>query len=225
MVSQVGDAPFVVDWLPNGRTSLVVRVLEDGRGDAHLIGPRTRAKFKRATGVLRATVIQFKPGWSPSLFGVPAHALTDQVVTLDELWGASSGDVTAALVAARGVPAMLERLSLAIAGRTTFESASARLARRAARMFEQTETRVEAVAQQLGVTGRHLRRAFVDSVGIGPKEFARAVRLQRAIRGSTRSSDWGVIARDAGYYDQAHLIGDFRELVGLTPSAYLARRT
>jgi len=225
MVSPVRDEPFAIEWLPNGRTSLVVRVPEDGRGDAYVIGPRTRAKFKRATGFVRATVIQFKPGWSPSLFGVPANALTDQLVTLDELWGASSGDITTALVAARSVPAMLDRLSRAVAARTPFESASAGLARRAARMFEAAETRVQVVAQQLGVTARHLRRAFVESVGIGPKEFARGVRLHRAIRESARSRDWGVIARDAGYYDQAHLIGDFRDLVGLTPSAYLARRS
>jgi AraC-like DNA-binding protein len=134
------------------------------------------------------------------------------------------GDITADLVPARSISVMIERLSRAIGARTTFESASARLARRAVRMFEASETRVETVAQQSGVTGRHLRRAFVECVGIGPKEFARGVRLQRAISQSTRSSDWGVIARDAGYYDQAHLIGDFRDLVGLTPSAYLARR-
>ena len=223
MISPVRDEPFAIDWLPNGRTSLVVRVPEEGRGDAYVIGPRTRAKFKRATGFVRAAAIQFKPGWSPSLFGVPANEFTDQLITLDDLWGAS-GDVTADLVAARSIPVMLERLSRAIAARTTFESASARLARRAVRMFEATETRVEAVAQQLGVTARHLRRVFVESVGIGPKEFARGVRLQRAINESARSRDWGVIARDAGYYDQAHLIGDFRDLVGLTPSAYLARR-
>jgi AraC-like DNA-binding protein len=223
MVLPAGDEPLAIDWLPDGRTSLVVRVPQDGRGDAYVMGARTRAKFKRATGFVRATMIRFKPGWSPSLFGVPANSLTDQLVTIDDLWGGAS-DLTADLVAARSIPAMLDRLSRAIAARTTFESASARLARRAARMFELTETRVQAVAQQLGVTARHLRRAFVESVGIGPKEFARGVRLQRAIRESARSRDWGVIARDAGYYDQAHLIGDFRDLVGLTPSAYLARR-
>jgi AraC-like DNA-binding protein len=224
MVSPGRDEVFAIDWLPNGRTSLVVRVREDGRGDAYVVGPRTRAKLKRATGFVRATLIQLKPGWSPSLFGVPANALTDQLVTLDDLWGASSGDITADLVAARSVPAMLDRLSRAIAARATFESASAHLARRAARMFEVTETRVQLVAQQLGVTARHLRRAFVESVGVGPKEFARGVRLQRAIRASARSSDWSAIARDTGYYDQAHLIGEFRDLVGLTPSAYVARR-
>ena len=155
MISPVADESLAVDWLPNGRTSLVVRVPEDGRGDAYVVGPRTRAKFKRATGFVRATVIQFKPGWSPSLFGVPANALTDQLVTLDELWGASSGDVTNGLVAARSVPAMLALLSRAVAARTPFESGSAVLARRAARMFELAETRVQVVAQQLGVTARH----------------------------------------------------------------------
>ena len=178
MVSSVRAEPFAVDWLPNGRTSLVVRVGEDGRGDVHVVGPRTRAKLKRATGFARATVIQFKPGWTPSVFGVPANALTDQLVTLDDLWGAPT--ITDDLVAARSVPAMLDRLSRAVARRTTIESASARLARRAARLFEATETRVDAVAKQLGVTARHLRRVFVETVGVGPKEFARGVRLQRA---------------------------------------------
>src|SRR5258708_24179153 len=34
--------------------------------------------------------------------------------------------------------------------------------------------------RSLGVTARHLRRAFTENVGIGPKEFARTVRLQRS---------------------------------------------
>ena len=108
--------------------------------------------------------------------------------------------------------------------RAPSEFTSARLARRAARIFEASEVRVETVASELGVSTRHLRRAFIESVGVPPKEFARGVRLQRAIRASARSKDWSSIARDAGYYDQAHLIGDFRELTGLTPTAFVARR-
>jgi len=66
-------------------------------------------------------------------------------------------------------------------------------------------------------------RVFTESVGIGPKEFARTVRLQRAVRSAATSKDWARIAADADYYDQAHLIGDFREPVGLTPGAFLKR--
>lgn len=91
-------------------------------------------------------------------------------------------------------------------------------------LIEQGESRVEAVATRLGVTARHLRRAFTEAVGVGPKEFARSARLRRALSHTTTSPDWGRIARDAGYYDQAHLVGEFRELMGVTPAAYVKSR-
>jgi AraC-like DNA-binding protein len=222
----VAGRALQVDRLPDGRTTLVMRVMEGGRaGTVSVSGPRTRALLKTATGVARAVILTFKPGWSAPLLGVPASALTDRIVPLGELWGRSGSDLCLELLAARSLPAMLDRLSGAIAARTqhTFEPASARLARRAVRLLEGDEVRVESVAEQLGVTARHLRRAFAESVGIGPKEFARTVRLQRAIRNAATSTDWGRIAADAGYYDQAHLIADFRELVGLTPGAFLKR--
>ncbi|HEY0191532.1 MAG TPA: helix-turn-helix transcriptional regulator, partial [Kofleriaceae bacterium] len=206
-----------VEWLPDGRTHLVIRELENGRGDACVVGPRTRAIFKRATGVRRAMRLRFKAGWSAPLFGVPAHELVDRFVSIDELWGRG---LTAELLAARDASEVLAR---DIVDRDAFESASARLARRAARLLEHDAIRVDRVAEQLGVTARHLRRVFAEHIGIGPKDYARTVRLQRAVRGAIASSDWTRIARDAGYYDQAHLIGEFRELLGFTPGAYAAR--
>jgi len=215
-----------VDRLPDGRTTLVFRVIEEGRkGDVCVAGPRTRALFKNATGVVRAVMLQFKPGWSSPLLGVAANALTDRIVPLEDIWGRSGDDLCLELLAARSLPEVLDRLSDAIALRThqTFEPASARLARRAVHLLEGDEVRVTRVAERLGVTARHLRRAFTESVGIGPKDFARSVRLQRAVRMTAASKDWARIATDAGYYDQAHLIADFRELVGLTPGAFLKR--
>ena len=183
------------------------------RGDVSVAGPRTRAHFKNATGIVRAVAVQFKPGWSASLLGVPASALTDRIVMLEDLWGRSGRDLCLELLETRSLPEALERLTHAIALRTrqNFEPAAARLARRAVRLLEGNQVRVDSVAEQLGVTARHLRRAFTESVGIGPKDFARTVRLQRAVRSAATSKDWGRIAADAGYCDQAHLIADFRE--------------
>jgi len=209
---------------PDGRTLLILRSMGSTQhGDVSVAGPRKSALFKNVTGVTRAVVVQFKPGWSAPLFGVAANALTDRIIHLEDVWGGSGGDLCAELLAAPSVAQMLDRLSVVLRTRHTFEPASALLARRAIRLLERGETRVENIAAQLGVTARHLRRAFTESVGIGPKEFARTVRLQRALRMATTSHDWTRIAADAGYYDQAHLIGDFRELVGLTPGAFLKR--
>lgn len=215
-----------VERLPDGRTDLYIRVLDGGqKGDVTVAGPRTRALFKNATGVARVVMLRFKPGWSAPLLGVAASALTDRMVPLEDVWGRSGGDLCHALLTAQSLPDVLGRLAHAIDLRThhTNEPASARLARRAVRLIEGGETRVESVAERLGVTARHLRRAFTESIGIGPKDFARTVRLQRAVAMTATTTDWARIATDAGYYDQAHLITDFRELIGLTPGAFLKR--
>jgi AraC-like DNA-binding protein len=217
---------FHVDSLPDGRASLVIRAI-DARGDVSIAGPRTRAHFKRVTGVSRAIVVRFKPGWAPLFFGVPTGALKDRIVPLEDVWGRASSDLCADLAAARTSTEAIERLARALALRTTgdIEPTSAALARRAVRLLEDGEARVDRVADRLGVTARHLRRAFVTHVGVAPKEFARSVRLQRALTffGRAQTMSWAHIALDAGYYDQAHLISDFKELVGLTPSAFVQR--
>jgi AraC-like DNA-binding protein len=122
---------------------------------------------------------------------------------------------------------VLDEMSRAIAEHAAQrpEPASARLVRRAVQLIENGEGRVESVASELGVTPRHLRRAFAEGIGVGPKDFARGVRLRRAIALSTTSHDWARIAADAGFYDQAHLIAEFKSLVGLTPGAFLKRQS
>jgi len=172
--------------------------------------------------VSRWFTIDLKRGWSTQLLGVPANLLADRFVHLHDLWGPAGADLCAELLATPAMPAALERVSQAFAARAEHmvEPASARLARRAVRLLETEPVPIATVADRLGVTARHLRRAFLENIGIGPKDFARAVRLHRVVDSATRTSDWGRIAADAGYYDQAHLIADFRALVGVTPGAF-----
>lgn len=217
---------FDLEWLPDGRTALLFRALEGGReGDVWVAGPRTRAILKSKTGIARTVILRFKPGWSVPLLGVAASELTDRIVPLEDVWGRAGRQLCGELLAARSRADVMDRIAWALALRAgqPFETASGQLARRAVRLLEGGEVRVESVADRLGVTARHLRRAFTENVGIGPKEFARAVRLQRAVRMAATSCDWARIAADAGYYDQAHLIADFRQLLGLTPGAFFKR--
>jgi AraC-like DNA-binding protein len=82
---------------------------------------------------------------------------------------------------------------------------------------------VSEVATALRVSERNLRRVFRDTVGVGPKTFARLERFRRALDAARaqEAPRWAVIALDAGYYDQAHLIADFRAIAGVTPQALL----
>ncbi|TIS82827.1 MAG: helix-turn-helix transcriptional regulator, partial [Mesorhizobium sp.] len=53
---------------------------------------------------------------------------------------------------------------------------------------------------------------------------SRIVRFNRALRLSSEpTADWADVAADCGYADQAHLVREFRELAGETPTALSVR--
>lgn len=74
---------------------------------------------------------------------------------------------------------------------------------------------------------RQLERIFECQVGLSPKLFARVARLRLALELSARTTvpDWSSIAVDAGYFDQSHLIRDFRSLTGETPAGFKRLQT
>ncbi len=92
----------------------------------------------------------------------------------------------------------------------------------AANEFERTRglASIAEVAHQLGISLRQFQRRFVAAVGIGPKLFCRMQRFQLVVRAMGQPDhDWTDIAIGAGYFDQAHLIRDFRQFTGTTPRA------
>ena len=72
-----------------------------------------------------------------------------------------------------------------------------------------------------GWTRRRLERTFTRELGIRPKLFARVVRLNAVLVGmdATDRESAVDVALAAGYFDQAHLLRDFRGLAGRTPRA------
>ncbi|MFT3709139.1 MAG: helix-turn-helix transcriptional regulator [Archangium sp.] len=212
-----------VSYLPDGRVHLVFRLLADGRADLSVRGPLTRAHYKRAAALPACARVSFRAGGAYPFFGVPVDELTNRLVLLESLWGRDAnlllercvaevdhgGDATPVILAALG-----DRMR-----RAPFEHASARTARAAMQSLALGEP-VAHVARTLGVSERHLRRAFTSTVGYSPKAFSRVARFQRALSLlRERRADLGSIAGEAGYSDQAHLNHEFRALSSQTPLA------
>ena len=96
---------------------------------------------------------------------------------------------------------------------------------RAVAMLEHDPTRpIADIAAELGVSHGHLDRELGRVVGLSPRALARLLRMRRLLAGiDVRGEvDWAACAADLGWFDQPHLIRDFKRHTGVTPSHYLA---
>ena len=124
----------------------------------------------------------------------------------------------------------MELIERALAAELSEARPARGLARRAVDLVDDAGGRgtVRGWASELGVTDRHLRNLLTHHVGLSPKRYARVTRANRTLRRAERRRragrlDWAELAQESGYYDQSHLIDDFRELMGESPEAFLAR--
>jgi AraC-like DNA-binding protein len=213
--------------LPDGTTHVVLRWHRDAVSVC-VRGPLRRALYKRAPGAPVAVVVQFRPGGAFPFFGAPVAELTDRVVPLDELWS-EAGSLRDRMAATGGDAAAMIALledALAIRLRTRpFEPPGELAVREAiARIDRGAASSIADLASELHISPRTLRRGFLAAVGVSPKTYARMVRFARARGLAAAGRPWADVARSAGYFDQAHLIADFRDLAGASPTEAPAAR-
>jgi AraC-like DNA-binding protein len=81
------------------------------------------------------------------------------------------------------------------------------------------------LAEEIGWSRTRLTQTFRRHVGVTPKHFARILRFRRALAlVQEPDSPLSGVALDAGYYDQPHFNAEFREMSGVTPSAFREAR-
>jgi len=86
---------------------------------------------------------------------------------------------------------------------------------------------VRDVATSVDLSQRRFTQLFASEVGLTPKLFGRVQRFHHAMAllQSAGEIEWAQFAVAQGYFDRSHLIHEFVELSGLTPSDYLRRQT
>lgn len=86
--------------------------------------------------------------------------------------------------------------------------------------------RVTQLLSHLGITKRTLDRQFMNHTGLTPKEFARVVRFQTVMKRllAADSVDWQELVNLYGYYDQSHLIDEFRYATTFPPEMLLRQK-
>ena len=178
-------------------------------------------------GTYHLAGIRFRPGGAFPLFRFALTELTGRVVELEDIWGAQAGEVREQLGATRSDGALLRCLERWLVARLRREELPDCRISCAAALLQRGGTGVGRVAAEVNLSPKHLVHEFGRRVGLTPKQFGRVQRLQRTIGwiGARPRVDWAAVALHHGFYDQAHLINEFQELAGLSPTEYLARRS
>ncbi|GEM47637.1 helix-turn-helix domain-containing protein [Deinococcus cellulosilyticus] len=84
------------------------------------------------------------------------------------------------------------------------------------------QLKISELADQQGVSVRHLERQFQEVVGITPKWLSRIIRFEEAHNRLWANPQINLteLAFELGYADQAHFCREFRSLTHITPSQF-----
>jgi AraC-like DNA-binding protein len=183
-----------------------------------------------ATGPSDCLQVDFTPLGAYQFFGVPMVSLTGRTVALAEILGPAAA--TRLVEQLRDAPSWEARFALLdtlIAARLAAAPPPCDRLTWAWERLHAAHGRcdIAALATGIGWSTRHLIARFRDGFGLPPKTLARVLRFDHAVRLLQRrdaAPDWVALASACGYYDQAHLIRDFRAFSGQTPAAFARRQ-
>ncbi|MBZ2188999.1 AraC family transcriptional regulator [Alcanivorax sp. JB21] len=222
--------------LPDGRITLVIPLTANpatlyegpyGAQKQHFNGPFVCGIQTRDITIDTATQkhvmgASFLPGGSLPFLGGSARVLHNETLDLDAFWGARSHQLHEQLLSASDDAQRFSLLESALL-QQLIASPHPAVTEAVARLSLNPAQRISPLANELGLGQRRFQQIFTETVGVPPKVFARIQRFSNLLYRTTnlQEADWSLLALDNGYYDQAHLIREFRALSGMTPEAYL----
>jgi AraC-like DNA-binding protein len=196
-----------------------IDVMYSREGGLRAIGAMTATeRYDMAAGALSAGV-RFHPGLGRNIFGnAGAATATDRSIPLADMLGRRARELEARLGSTNSID---ELVRLLVAGIGTPDQPLSPV-QHALEAITAAHGNVDLdrIASQANLSVRQFRRRCLEESGLTPRLLCRILRFRHARELAARAPrDWAGIAIAAGYYDQAHLIHDFREFSGVTPSS------
>jgi len=172
---------------------------------------------------VRTAGIRFRPGMARSFFRVHAHELTNRAIPLEAFWGNSARELESRLAESRSADDCCRILAAAIQPPEAAPNGVQRAIE--ALVAAHGDIELERLIRETGISDRQFRRRCLEETGLPPKQLSRVLRFRHALALGARGLPWSLIAVEAGYFDQAHLIRDFREFTGRTPLSVFSNTT
>lgn len=190
-----------------------------------IAGQMSKSVLIGPSGNVRLFGIRFKPAGAFPFFRFDICELADRIEPLDAVWGSAADLIGEQLSSTNGFEKQVVVAEAALAERLCERTARDAVLQHAVEAISRGggAKRVRSLARELALSERGLERRFNRFVGLTPKTFSRIVRFQKVLRhlGSAAERDILETALSFGYYDQSHLINDFRQFAGSSPTSFM----
>jgi AraC-like DNA-binding protein len=225
-----GEQAAVQRVVPDGSPELILNLgqpfeaFENGvwkpQSICFVAGQLTGPLRLRPRGPAKIIGVRFRPHGAQQVIGVPMHELTGQFPAMAELNGALARDLELAGESRDPLRTVQDVLLNTQVKSTRPDRLIAEAVRRISYASDGCD--VARLARDLDLSTRQLERRFQNAVGLSPKLFGRIQRFHRVFEVVESGQDWVTAALECGYYDQSHLVNDFREFSGEAPASLLA---
>jgi len=187
-----------------------------------IMGARLKNDMVNLGAKRHVVVITFKAGSLYRLIGIPLHEITNVDIDASLVWNTEIREVEMRLKEAKNNCEIKNIIDVFFLGKLSrikamngFDSTIDLL------VAKNGNLPIEQLAYQSNISLRQFERRCNERLGVSPKLFARLTRFAGAylLKEKNPNLSWTDITYDAGYFDQNHLIRDFKSFSGYTPGA------
>lgn len=194
---------------------------------ASLCGQTLSFSDLHPTGYVNMMTVVFHPFGAKAFFDLPFHTLSGLSVPLEDLNRKAFADLEDKILSTPDDALCIQLIETFLLNRLRLckEYNYKRMAE-AVGMINKLEKdlSVPFLAESICLSKKQFQRIFNEYIGLSPKEFMRIVRFHKALftLQNDPSMNFTRLACECDYYDQSHLIREFKQFSGYTPREYIA---
>jgi AraC-like DNA-binding protein len=198
--------------LPDGCVDLLFSRVRDEPSELLVVGTMSRYRAVPIAAGQSFLAVRFRPAMAAGFLSEP---VADQLLPLESLWGANAKRLYDQLAHSRSLEQSIQILEAQI---QTAPAISPTQKAIDYMVRQNGQVSIDELADGAGLSARQFRRQCLALTGLTPKRLCRVIRFRHTVSQIHGQPGWADLALECGYYDQAHMINEFRELAGSTPS-------
>jgi len=217
-----GHEPHTQHTLPHPAVHLVAE-----RGRSGIFGVTSGRFTRELQGTGRAFGVRFRPAGFHPFLDAPVATLTDRTVAVADVLGRDGAALVDRLLWLEEEAPMVAAAEGFLRDRLPPPDPRVVAVNRIVDQVvaDRAITKVDHLVERTGTGKRRLQRLFAEYAGVSPKWVIQRYRLHEAVErlaADLGDLDLASLARELGYFDQAHFVKDFKALVGRPPARYAA---